>query len=192
MNLHKVSDSNSSLALAVRPEAGLGYQLALVVGGSLLVALAAQIELPMWPVPVTMQTFAVLLVGGLLGSRLGALSLLLYLAEGALGLPVFAGGAGSVLHFAGPTAGYLFGFVAAAFVVGWLCERGWSRKVETAVFAMLLGTTAIYLFGLPWLAQFTGWDKVLHLGLIPFIPGDVLKAILAALALGLGWKISKQ
>jgi len=131
-------------------------------------------------------------VGGLLGSRLGAMSLLLYLAEGALGLPVFAGGAGSVLHFAGPTAGYLFGFVAAAFVVGWLCERGWSRKVETAVFATLLGTAAIYLFGLPWLAQFTGWDKVLQLGLIPFIPGDVLKVILAALALPLGWKISKQ
>jgi len=192
MNLHKVPDLNSSLAMAVRPQAGLGYQLALVVGGSLLVALAAQIEIPMWPVPVTMQTFAVLLVGGLLGSRLGAMSLLLYLAEGALGLPVFAGGAGSVLHFAGPTAGYLFGFVAAAFVVGWLCERGWSRKVETAVFAMLLGTGAIYLFGLPWLAQFTGWDKVLQLGLIPFIPGDVLKVILAALALPLGWKISKQ
>ncbi|MFO7679213.1 MAG: biotin transporter BioY [Chloroflexota bacterium] len=192
MNLQKAPDSNSSLALAVRPQAGLGYQLALVVGGSLLVALAAQIEIPMWPVPVTMQTFAVLLVGGLLGSRLGAMSLLLYLAEGALGLPVFAGGAGSVLHFAGPTAGYLFGFVAAAFVAGWLCERGWSRKVETAVFAMFLGTAAIYLFGLPWLAQFTGWDKVLQLGLIPFIPGDVLKVILAALALPLGWKICKQ
>lgn len=192
MNLHKIPESNSSLALAVRPQAGLGYHLALVVGGSLLVALAAQVEIPMWPVPVTMQTFAVLLVGGLLGSRLGAMSLLLYLAEGALGLPVFAGGAGSMLHFAGPTAGYLFGFVAAAFVVGWLCERGWSRKVETAVFAMLLGTAAIYLFGLPWLAQFTGWDKVLQLGLLPFIPGDVLKAILAALALPLGWKISKQ
>jgi biotin transport system substrate-specific component len=192
MNLQKAPDSNSSLALAVRPQAGLGYQLALVVGGSLLVALAAQIEIPMWPVPVTMQTFAVLLVGGLLGSRLGAMSLLLYLAEGALGLPVFAGGAGSVLHFAGPTAGYLFGFVAAAFVVGWLCERGWSRKVETAVFAMLLGTAAIYFFGLPWLAQFTGWDKAWQLGLIPFIPGDVLKVIMAALALPLGWKISKQ
>lgn len=188
MNLHKISYSNTTLALAVRPKAGLGTQLLLIVAGSLLVAISAQIEIPMWPVPVTLQTLAVLLVGGVLGSRLGAMSLLAYLFEGAIGLPVFAGGT-SLTAFAGPTTGYLIGFVVAAFVVGWFCERGWDRKVGTAVLVMLLGTAVIYLFGLPWLAQFTGWDKVLQFGLTPFIPGDILKAIVAAVALPVGWKL---
>ncbi len=189
MSLHKITYSDTTLALAARPKAGLGYQLLLIVAGSLLVAIAAQIELPMWPVPVTLQTLAVLLVGGVLGSRLGALSLLAYLFEGAIGLPVFAGGGGSLAYFAGPTTGYLLGFVAAAFVVGWFCERGWDRKMGTAVVVMLLGTATIYLFGLPWLAQFTGIDKVLQLGFFPFIPGDILKAIVAAAALPIGWKL---
>ena len=111
MSLHKITYSDTTLALAARPKAGLGYQLLLIVAGSLLVALAAQIEVPMWPVPVTLQTLAVLLVGGVLGSRLGALSLLAYLFEGAIGLPVFAGGGGTLAYFAGPTTGYLIGFV---------------------------------------------------------------------------------
>lgn len=189
MSLHKITYSDTTLALAARPSAGLGYQLLLIVAGSLLVAVAAQIEVPMWPVPVTLQTLAVLLVGGVLGSRLGALSLLAYLFEGAIGLPVFAGGGGSLAYFAGPTTGYLLGFVVAAFVVGWFCERGWDRKAGTAVFVMLLGTAVIYLCGLPWLAQFTGLDKVLQLGFFPFIPGDILKAIVAAVALPVGWKL---
>ena len=189
MSLHKIPYSENTLALATRPKAGLGYQLLLIVAGSLLVAIAAQIEVPMWPVPVTLQTLAVLLVGGVLGSRLGALSLLAYLFEGAIGLPVFAGGGGSLAYFAGPTTGYLIGFVVAAFVVGWFCERGWDRKMGTAVIVMLLGTAIIYLFGLPWLAQFTGLDNVLQLGFFPFIPGDVLKAIIAAVALPVGWKL---
>lgn len=189
MSLHKISYSNTVLALAARPKAGLNYQLLLIVAGSLLVALSAQIELPMWPVPVTLQTLAVLLVGGVLGSRLGALSMVLYLFEGTLGLPVFAGGAGSLAYFAGPTAGYLFGFVAAAYIVGWFCERGWDRHVATAVIVMLLGTATILLLGLPWLAQFTGWHQVFNLGLFPFIPGDVLKAIVAAMTLPVGWKL---
>ena len=189
MSLHKITYSNTVLALAVRPQAGLSYQLLLIVAGSLFVALSAQIEIPMWPIPITMQTLAVLLVGGVLGSRLGALSLLAYLFEGAIGLPVFAGGGGSLAYFAGPTTGYLIGFVVAAFVVGWFCERGWDRKVGTAVFVMLIGTATIYLFGLPWLAQFTGIEKVLQLGFFPFIPGDILKALVAAIALPIGWKL---
>lgn len=187
MSLHKITYSDTTLA--ARPSAGLGYQLLLIVAGSLLVAVAAQIEVPMWPVPVTVQTLAVLLVGGLLGSRLGVLSLLTYLFAGAIGLPVFAGGGGSLAYFAGPTTGYLIGFVFAAFVVGWFCERGWDRKVPTAVFVMLLGTAVIYLCGLPWLAQFTGLEKVLQLGFFPFIPGDILKAIIVAVALPIGWKL---
>ncbi len=189
MSLHKISYSNTVLALAIRPQSGLSYQLLLVLAGSVLVALSAQIELPMWPVPITLQTLAVLLVGGVLGSRLGTLSLILYLFEGAIGLPVFAGGTGSLAHMAGPTAGYLFGFVAAAYLVGWFCERGWDRKVGTAVIVMLLGSVTIYLFGLPWLARFTGLEQVLQLGMIPFIPGDILKAIVAAIMLPIGWKL---
>lgn len=180
------------LALALWPQAGVVTQLAFVVGGSLLVALAAQIKIPMWPVPVTAQTFAVLLVGALLGSRLGALSMLLYLAQGAMGLPVFAGWGSGPAYFAGPTAGYLLGFVAAAYVVGWLCERGWDRRSGTAVLAMLLGNLTIYLFGLTGLSRFLDGPALLQAGLLPFIPGDILKIILAALLLPAGWKLFQR
>ncbi len=106
-----------------------------------------------------------------------------------MGLPFFAGGAAGAAVFAGPTAGYLVGFVVAAYVVGALCERGWDRNVGSAVVAMLIGTALIYAFGLPWLARFTGWDQVLQLGMLPFLPGDILKVILAAVLLPAGWKL---
>ncbi len=172
----------------------LGRDAALVVAGSLLIALAAQvaIPLPFTPVPVTGQTLAVLLIGALLGSRRGAMSVGLYLAEGALGLPVFAGGASGPARFLGPTGGYLLGFVAAAGVVGYLCERGWDRRVSTAALAMLIGNGVIYLFGLPWLAGFVGIEKVLMAGLWPFIPGDLLKVALAAGLLPAGWHLVRS
>ena len=159
----------------------LWQEALLLVIASGWVALMAQIEIPLWPVPITGQTFGVLLVGAALGSRRGALSLILYLTEGALGLPVFAGGAAGISRIAGPTGGYLIGFVAAAFVIGWLCERGWDRHFLTMALAMLTGNLVIYLFGIPWLAQFTGWEKVWAAGLLPFLPGDLLKWIFAAL-----------
>ncbi|NOX63854.1 MAG: biotin transporter BioY [Chloroflexi bacterium] len=173
------------------PRTSRRVQMAQVVMGSLLVALAAQvtIPLPFSPVPITGQTFAVLLVAALLGGRGGAAALLLYLTEGALGLPVFAGGLGGPAVLLGPTAGYLYGFVVAAFVVGRLCERGWDRRLLTAAAAMLLGNAIIYGFGLPWLAAFVGAENALSLGLLPFIPGDILKLALAALSLPLGWKL---
>ncbi|MBI3989141.1 MAG: biotin transporter BioY [candidate division NC10 bacterium] len=168
---------------------GLLADLALILGGSVLVALSAQVSIPLpWtPVPITGQTFGVLLVGALLGSRRGALSLLTYLAEGAAGLPVFAGGSGGVLKLFGPSGGYLFGFVAAAFVVGFLAERGWDRHLFKAALAMLVGNVVIYLFGLPWLARFLPTSHVLAAGLYPFVPGDLIKLFLAALALPSGW-----
>ncbi len=163
----------------------------LVVAGSVLIALAARVALPLpfTPVPVTGQTFAVLLVGALLGSRRGALSVGLYLAEGALGLPVFAGGASGTARLLGPTGGYLLGFVLAAGLVGHLCERGWDRRVSTTALAMLVGNVAIYLLGLPWLACFVGPEKALPLGLWPFIPGDLMKIALAAGLLPAGWRL---
>jgi biotin transport system substrate-specific component len=166
----------------------------LAVSGSLLVALMAQVSIPLpfTPVPITGQTFAVLLVGALLGSRHGALSVGLYLLEGALGLPVFAGGTVGIGRLLGPTGGYLLGFIAAAWVVGWLCEHGWDRRISTAALAMGIGNAIIYLFGLPWLAYFVGAEKVLMAGLFPFILGDLIKLALAATALPAGWGLIRK
>jgi len=184
---------------AIRPSmekrsSALLYDLILVVGGSFFVALSGRIAvpLPFSPVPITGQTLAVLLVGMLLGSRRGVLSLLLYLIEGAIGLPVFAGGALGIAWLVGPTGGYLLGFVVAAFVVGRLAEYGWDRRMHSTALAMLIGNVVIYLFGLPWLARFTGVGRVLMLGLYPFITGDLVKLGLATFALPMGWKTLRQ
>ena len=174
---------------AVRQRVALLYDLALIGGGSLFVALAAQIAIPLpfSPVPITGQTLAVLLVGALLGSRRGACSLLLYLMEGAAGLPVFATGTGGLTRLLGPTGGYLVGFVAAAYVTGWLAEHQWDREVLSNALAMFLGNVVIYVFGLPWLACFVGAGRALALGLYPFIAGDLLKLALATVSLPSGW-----
>jgi biotin transport system substrate-specific component len=184
----------TTYADVLRPSAkksALLYDAALVIGGSLFIALGAQVavQLPFSPVPITGQTLAVLLVGMLLGSRRGSLSLLAYLAEGLAGLPVFAGGTVGLARLLGPTGGYLVGFIVAAYVTGRLAERGWDRRVGTTILAMLLGNAAIYALGLPWLAAFVGGERALPLGLYPFIPGDLLKLALAAILLPAGWKI---
>jgi len=185
-----------TFADVLRPSAaqrwtGLLYDAAAIALGSAFIALLAQvaIPLPFSPVPITGQTFAVLLVGALLGRARGGLSVLLYLLEGAAGLPVFAGGTAGLARLLGPTGGYLVGFVVAAAVVGFLAQRGWDRKVGSTALAMLVGNAFIYLFGLPWLAHFVGAEKAVSLGLLPFIPGDLVKLALAALSLPLGWKL---
>ncbi|MEA3339828.1 MAG: biotin transporter BioY [Chloroflexota bacterium] len=167
------------------------YDAALILCGSLFIALSAwvAIPLPFSPVPVTGQTLSVLLVGALLGSRRGSLCLLAYLAEGAFGLRVFAGGMAGLAHLVGPRGGYLVGFVAAAYVTGLLAEREWDRQTGTTLLAMLLGNVAIYAFGLPWLAIFVGIEKALPLGFYPFIAGDLAKLALAALLLPSGWRV---
>jgi biotin transport system substrate-specific component len=163
----------------------------LIVGFSLVNALAAQVEvrLPFTPVPITGQTFAVLLTGLLLGGRLGGLALIAYLAEGLVGLPFFAGGKSGLAYALGPTGGYLVGFVVAAYVVGRLADRGWDRRVGTTLLAMIIGNLIIYAAGLAWLVRFVGPDRVLALGLVPFLAGDLVKVILAAIALPGGWKL---
>jgi biotin transport system substrate-specific component len=179
---------------AIFPSRGVLIDGAVVLGAAFFIALCAQVALwvPFSPVPITGQTFGVLLVGALLGGRRGALSVLVYVAEGAAGLPVFAGGGSGLAWLAGPTGGYLLGFVVAAWVVGRLCEQAWSRRVAGAALVMLAGNAVIYLFGLLWLARFVGIDKVLVLGLVPFVPGDLLKIALAVPALPLGWKLTVQ
>jgi biotin transport system substrate-specific component len=166
----------------------------LVIGGSLLIALCAQLSfyLPVSPVPVTMQTFAVILTGALLGSKRGVMSIAAYLTEGALGLPVFAGGKMGLVILMGPTGGYLLGFLAAAFLTGYLAERGWDRKYWTMALAMTLGTALIFIFGLAWLSIVLTDAPVLKIGLYPFIPGAILKIGMATLLLPTGWKLLKK
>jgi biotin transport system substrate-specific component len=167
----------------------------LVLGFSLLTAAAAQVvvPLPFTPVPLTGQTFAVLLTGALLGPRLGALAMLAYLLEGAAGLPFFRGGAGGVGHFSGATAGYLLAFPAAAYVTGVLAERGWDRRFLTAAAAMALGSFVILAGGWAWLAlMFKGGAEAFRLGVAPFLPGDVVKVALAAAALPAGWALLRR
>ena len=175
---------------AVFPKATLLRNVLLVLSSTTLIALCARISFPVpWSsVPITGQTFAVLLTGALLGSRLGALSVVAYLAQGAMGLPVFAYGGGAA-YFAGPTGGFLIGFVPMAFVVGYLCERGWDRRPWTAAPAMLAGSVVLYIFGLSWLARFVPGDSLLAAGLTPFIAGDLTKIVLATIALPSGWAL---
>jgi biotin transport system substrate-specific component len=187
--------ASATYADLIRPterRAALVYDTVLILGGSLLVALVAQISirLPFSPIPITGQTLAVLLTGALLGSRRGALSLFTYLILGLVGLPVLASGASGLAYVLGPTGGYLVGFIAAAYVTGRLAERGWDRHVVSTSLAMLIGNAAIYGFGLSWLSIFAGAQTV-ALGLLPFMLGDVIKLALAATALPLGWKLLK-
>ena len=166
------------------PAGSLTRWLALMVAGVIFVAIAAHIEVPLYPVPMTMQTFAVLIVGMAYGSRLGAATLALYMAAGLAGLPVFATG-GAL----GPTSGYIFGFILAAGLVGWLAERGWDRTVSSTAVAMLAGNVLIYVPGLIVLAWFVGAGKVLEYGFYPFLIGDAVKLVLAAAVLPAAWNL---
>jgi biotin transport system substrate-specific component len=184
----------ATLADHALPRAGFLVNLALVVGASLVTALAAQLEirLPFTPVPITGQTFAVLLSGAVLGARRGALAQILYLAEGAAGLPFFAGGAAGALVFAGPTGGYLVAFPLAAAITGFLAERGWDRWFHTMLAAMLLGSSVIFASGLAGLSRFLPSGDLLGTGLLPFLPGDLIKSSLAALAFPGLWRLMNR
>ena len=154
------------------------------LAGSWALAAASWVEVPMWPVPMTLQTLAVLVIGALYGARLGAATVALYLVQGAAGLPMFAGGAGGVAHLMGPTGGYLAGFVFAAAAVGALCERGWDKSVLGLLGAMSLGHVLVFVLGLAQLQLFVGWPMAISTGLEPFVLGSVVKTIAAA---GLVW-----
>ena len=176
---------------AARGSLSRGLGLALV--GTLLLTISAKLQVPFYPVPLTFQTLVVLVLGLAYGWRLGGATVALYLVEGAVGLPVFAGtpekGLG-IAYMTGPTGGYLLGFLVAAVLCGWLAERGWDRRVPTAAGAMLLGNLLIYALGLLWLGSLLGWDKpILEWGLFPFLYGDLLKVGLGAALLPLAWKI---
>lgn len=168
----------------------LVYDFSLILGGSFLIALLAQLQvvLPFSPVPITGQTLGVLLVGALLGRWKGAMTVMAYLLEGISGLPVFAGAAAGPAVMAGPTGGYLMGFVVAAYVTGALAEQGWDRKTWSAFLMMTIGTAVILLSGAAWLMHLVPDGQVLNLGVIPFLPGALVKISLATLLLPAGWK----
>lgn len=158
--------------------------------GTAFVAACAQVQVPWWPVPFTGQTFAVLVLGMVYGARLGAGTLLLYLAVGGLGLPVYAELSSGWAVLTGTTGGYFIGFVLAAGLVGWLAERGWDRSIWLTALAMVLGNLLIYIPGLLWLGAVVGWDKpILAWGLTPFLLGDAVKLVLAAAVLPYAWKL---
>ena len=165
---------------------------ALVVFGSLLLAVSAQFKIPLYPVPVTGQTLVVLLIGMTYGPRLGGITLAAYLFEGALGLPVFAGGAAGAAVLMGPTAGYLFGFLLAAMAMGYLAERGMCRTVVSTIAAMVIGNCVIYLCGALWLANFIGFGQAIAAGVLPFLYGDALKLVVAAGLMPWAWRAVKS
>ena len=165
-------------------------QIVLILAGSALLALSAQFafQTPISPVPVTGQTLVNLMIGMVYGSSLGAATVLTYLVEGGMGLPVFANGTAGWPVIMGPTGGYLIGFVAAAFVLGRLAERGMGRGPVSTSLAMAIGTFIIYAAGVSWLGQFIGFDKAVAAGMVPFLYGDALKLIVAAGLMPLAWR----
>jgi biotin transport system substrate-specific component len=160
-------------------DATLATKIALVAVGTLALALSAWIKIPMIPVPMTMQTYVVLVIGALCGWRLAAATVAAYLAEGLLGLPVFANWGAGPAYFFGPTGGYLVGFLAATVLVGFLAERGGTRDVLRATLTLLIGHAVIFCFGVAWLASAVGWGKAIAIGLTPFWLATVLKTALA-------------
>jgi biotin transport system substrate-specific component len=188
-----VKSDAATLRLAVFPRVGFLADTMLVLAGAGLVSAAAQVSIPLpfTPVPITGQTFAVVLVGASLGTLRGTASLALYLLAGMAGAPIYADHAHGLGVVSSASGGYLVGFVLAALVTGLLAERRWDRQFSSAVGAMLTGNVVIYLVGLPWLAADLGTnlDKTLQFGLYPFVPGDILKLYLAGALLPTAWRV---
>ncbi len=184
------------LANAFGPREGTALrvkQAALVALGIVALAVAAKIKVPMWPVPITMGTFAVLTIGTAYGARLGLITMLGYLLVGALGFDVFAGSSAEkfgLTYMMGGTGGYLVGYLMATVLLGALAARGWDRSVGKLALALVLANVLIYVPGLLWLGQLYGWDKpILEWGLTPFLLGDAIKLALAALLIPGLWKL---
>ena len=164
----------------------------LVLLATLALAISAKLQVPFFPVPITMQTYVVLFIGFAFGVRLATATILAYLFEGALGLPVFAQGTG-IAYLLGPTGGYLIGFVLAASICGWCAERHWDRTPLATALAATLGLVLIFACGLGWLGSVVGWDKpILAWGLIPFLPGEVFKLVLLSATMPLAWRIRNK
>jgi biotin transport system substrate-specific component len=189
---------STTLAQRLMPRQGIlenkaVFDTVLVVAGCLFMALLAQIRIPLpfTPVPITGQTLGVLLVGGLLGTRLGLFTMLLYLVAGTVGLPFFAGGSAGVQVWQGATIGYLVSYPIVSALMGAFAERGWDRNMGKMLVAMAIGSAVIYLFGAGWMVLGLGRDvgAALMAGVVPFLIGDAIKAVIAAGVLPGGWKL---
>jgi biotin transport system substrate-specific component len=193
--MQSVQALQPTLASALWPsstKSGALRAAVLMVLGTVALWLSAKIQVPLIPVPITMQTLVVLVIGVAYGWKLGGATVLLYLAEGAVGLPVFAGNwseGGGIHHLYGPTAGYLVGFAVAAAICGALAERSWDRSLLKAGAAMVIGNLVIYALGLTWLAIQIGLSDALKYGLVPFLVGDALKIVLGACLLPATWRL---
>ena len=191
--LHMPTLADAMLDSPMKSSAGKGAltKTALVVFGTLLLAISAQFKIPLYPVPITGQTLVVLLIGMTFGARLGGITMAAYLFEGVLGLPVFAGGASGIATLIGPTGGYLFGFLLASVAMGYLAERGMGRTAVSTVAAMFIGNCVIYFCGALWLSNFIGFGQAIAAGVLPFLYGDTLKLIIAAGLMPLAWRAVK-
>ena len=178
-----------TLMSLVWPARSLTRAAVLMAVGSTLLAVSAKIQVPFYPVPMTMQTLVVLVIGAAYGWRLGGATVALYLVEGAWGLPVFAGPVAGIGYMAGPTGGFLMGFLAAAMVTGLMAERGWDRSLWRVLAMMAVGHAVIFIFGLAWLAPMFRFDfgRAWAAGVAPFYAATVLKTALAAAVMQVGW-----
>lgn len=169
---------------------GVTMDIVLIAAGAALTAIAAQVQVPLWPVPITGQTLAVLLVGSSLGALRGTLAMVLYAVLGMVGLPVFSDASSGMGVILGPTGGYIVGFMFAAAFTGWVAQRSWDRRILRSLLAFTGGTIVTFLVGLPWLAVTLGLDlqQTLQAGLYPFIVGGAVKAVMAAGVVTLGWR----
>jgi biotin transport system substrate-specific component len=186
-----MTSASATLINQVWPQGTIARNMTLAILGSLVVAAAAQVNVPMQPVPMTLQTLAVLAIGAAYGARLGAATLALYALEGAMGLPVFAE-FNSLFKADGTmiaSIGYVIGFIPAAWLVGFLAERGWDRNVVSMLAAMLLGAAVLYIPGLVWLGKLFGAENAIAYGLAPFWIGDIVKAVIAALGFPAAWHL---
>ena len=173
--------NNSILINQIFPTSGISSyvkNILLIIFGSFLLAVSSKVQVPFWPVPMTMQTFVVFLIGMSYGWRLSFFTLFVYIIEGALGLPVFATGAG-LAYLMGPTAGYIYGMLLAAIVIGFLSEKGFSNTYFMSLISLLIGSVIIFTLGVGYLGSIIGYDKAINFGLLPFIPSELFKIALA-------------
>jgi biotin transport system substrate-specific component len=184
---------NSNLLSTLLPQSNsqTAIKIGLVALGVLLLAISSKVQVPFWPVPMTLQSLVVLLIGATSGARVGGATLVSYLAAGAAGLPVFATGAG-LAYMVGPTSGYLAGFLMAAVALGYLADRGYGRTLVSTLAMFAVGEVAIFALGTGWLATIIGAEKAMTAGLVPFIPSEILKVALATAILTLAWRQAKR
>ena len=192
--IEKIFIKNRTLIDNLFPFRGVNVyfkNIILILFGTLLLTFSSKIQVPFWPVPMTMQTFVVLIIAMAYGWKLSFLTLIAYLIEGALGLPVFAKG-GGLLYLTGPTAGYLYGMTIAAAVIGYFADLGYGKSIIKCIIPLLLGTAIIFICGIGYLSSIIGFEKAIAAGLLPFIPSELFKIALAVFIIPTIWKYTNR